>query len=88
MELTAPLGLWSILPPLLAIILAVITHRIILSLLLGIVCGALMVQGFDGVASVKYIVERGIQLVWVDGQPNAWNLYLVGFLLMLGVNAA
>jgi tetracycline resistance efflux pump len=88
MELTSPHGLLSILPPLLAIVLAIFTHRIILSLALGILCGALMACDYQWWASLQYIAERGVQLVWVDGQFNTWNLYLVGFLLILGVAAA
>ncbi|MDA7977952.1 MAG: hypothetical protein MPJ50_04175 [Pirellulales bacterium] len=39
-----PFGPWSILPPALAIILAIVTRRIVPSLMLGILCGAVVLQ--------------------------------------------
>ena len=48
MESTMFVGtIWSILPPIIAIVLALITKEVYSSLFIGVAVGALMVGGFD-----------------------------------------
>ena len=48
METTMFFGtIWSILPPIIAIVLALITKEVYSSLFIGVAVGALMVGGFD-----------------------------------------
>lgn len=78
----------SLLPPLLAIVLAIITHRVLLSLGVAIVVGTLLLNQFDPVASLTYLTTQFFSLFWKDGAPNAWNLCLIAFLLLLGMLTA
>ena len=44
---------WALLPPVVAIALALITKEVYLSLLIGILSGALLVTGFNPLTSVE-----------------------------------
>lgn len=69
---------WSLLPPLIAITLAIATRQVFLALGLGIVAGAMLLEGafFPGIA-------RAIQLV-VDSLNNADNAMVVLFTFVIG----
>ena len=53
----------SVLPPLLAITLAILTRKVLLSLGLGIIFGALLLTDFSLVGSSEYILSTASQLV-------------------------
>ncbi|MFC7063992.1 Na+/H+ antiporter NhaC family protein [Halobacillus seohaensis] len=80
--------IFSLIPALLMLILVIVTRKVILSLGIGIIVGAFMLTGFN-------IVE-GLELIWMnfysifisDGVFNTGNLYLLTFLLLLGVTTA
>ncbi len=58
-------GWWSILPPIVAICLAILTRRVVASLLLGVVVGVLILQGQSGSVSLPSLVEQLCeQLLW------------------------
>lgn len=84
---TSPL---SLLAPVLAIGLVVITRRVLLSLGLGIVVGALLLQDFNPLATLTSLAERVIGVFWNlpdaggVGSLNEWNVYILLFLLLLG----
>lgn len=78
----------SILPPVLAILLAVATRKIITSLMLGIVVGALMLNDFALGSSISYIFHQFLTQFWVDGHLNDSKVYLFGFLVLLGIMTA
>ena len=78
----------AIFPPILAIVLAVITRRVLLSLGVGIVCGALFAANFHTVDASGLIFSKLVGLFFEEGSLNAWNLYILGFLLLLGVLTA
>lgn len=78
----------SLLPPLLAIVLAIITHRVLLSLGIAIVVGTLLLNQFHPIASATYLVTEFFQLFWKDGHANSWNICLISFLLLLGMLTA
>ena len=75
---------WSLLPPLLAIALAVSTRRVLLSLGLGIVLAALLLQEFNPLYTVQLLFSSAVALVWSDGAVNEWNVNILIFLLLLG----
>ncbi|MGI9457929.1 MAG: Na+/H+ antiporter NhaC family protein, partial [Aeoliella sp.] len=52
-----PYGIWSLAPPLVAVVLAIATRRIVLSLLAGILAGALVTTGGDVVRAVIDLAE-------------------------------
>ena len=74
----ANFGLWSILPPIIAIILALITREVISSLVLGILVGALIFNSGDPIKMVSTTFE-------VMGDRIGSNVYILLFLGLLGV---
>jgi tetracycline resistance efflux pump len=78
----------SVLPPLVAITLAILTRKVLLSLGLGIIFGALLLTQFSLVGTGEYIVQTASQLVWKDGELSSWNVYILGFLIVLGMITA
>lgn len=78
----------SVLPPLLAITLAILTRKVLLSLGVGIILGALLLTDFSLVGSSEYILSTASQLVWKDAALNSWNVYILGFLVVLGMITA
>ncbi|QSX38334.1 Na+/H+ antiporter NhaC family protein [Shewanella sedimentimangrovi] len=78
----------SLLPPVVAIVLAILTRRVLVSLGLGIVAGILLLSDFSPLDACLLLGERVVALVWSDGAPNSWNLYILGFLVLLGMITA
>lgn len=78
----------SLLPPLVAIILAILTRHVLLSLGFGIIIGALLLNDFSVMASGEFVAKSVSGLVWTDGGLNSWNLYIIGFLMVLGMITA
>ncbi len=83
-DLSYSQSVYSLLPPVMAIVMAIITRRVILSLGLGIIFGVLLISAFSFEHSVALLSEKVTALFWVDQSPNAWNLYILGFLFLLG----
>ncbi|PSS73332.1 Na+/H+ antiporter NhaC family protein [Shewanella algae] len=78
----------SLLPPVVAILLAILTRRVLLSLGLGILIGALLLNQWSVLDTGVYLGQRVLSLVWDDDAFNAWNLYILGFLVLLGMITA
>jgi len=70
-------GLWSILPPIIAIVLALITKEVISSLLIGIFAGALIYNSFSPMG----MVNTAFTLM---GDRIGSNVYILIFLGLLG----
>lgn len=47
---------WALVPPIVAIVLALITKETYTSLFVGIVVGALLLAGFDPINTINYII--------------------------------
>jgi tetracycline resistance efflux pump len=75
---------WSLIPPLAAVILAVTTRKVLLSLGVGIVLGCLLVNQFAPLASAEYLGQVAKGIFWADGALNGWNVNILIFLLLLG----
>lgn len=75
---------WSLLPPLLAIVLAITTRRVLLSLGLGIILATLLLQQFNPVTAVTHLAGNVSALFWSDNAVNEWNVNILLFLLLLG----
>ncbi|MTI95291.1 MAG: Na+/H+ antiporter NhaC family protein [Firmicutes bacterium] len=73
-------GIWSLLPAVLAIVLAIITKQVVLSLGAGIIIGALILNGFNPVAAFTSITATLIENV---ADPE-WNTPIIVFCLLLG----
>ncbi|MBO7737382.1 MAG: Na+/H+ antiporter NhaC family protein [Clostridia bacterium] len=70
---------WSLVPPLVAIVLALITKEVYSSLLLGIAVGALLFANFSPVTAVDSLVQEGL-IASVSGTAGIFV-----FLVILGV---
>lgn len=62
--------IWALLPPVVAIALALITKEVYSSLFLGIVVGAALVAGFAPVKTLDVIINDG----FIAGVADAWNV--------------
>ncbi|MBY6197442.1 Na+/H+ antiporter NhaC family protein [Vibrio hangzhouensis] len=78
----------SLLPPIVALSLAIITRRVLLSLGVGIVLGAFLLNDYSAGSAAGYIFDTVSGVVIEDGGINAWNMSIVGFLLLLGMMTA
>lgn len=73
-------GLVSVVPPALAIVLALVTKKVVPSLLAGILSGALILAKWNPLSAVVYTIETLWAMV-----SDSWNLSILVFLVLLGV---
>ena len=73
---------WSLLPPVIAIVLALITKEVYSSLFVGILAGGLLYSNFAFEGTVLHIFNDGI--VAVLAQPDGYNIGILIFLVILG----
>ncbi|MBR0468314.1 MAG: Na+/H+ antiporter NhaC family protein [Mogibacterium sp.] len=75
---------WAILPPMIAIVLALITKEVYSSLFLGVLTGAILYAGadFDGV--VNHVLNDGL----IASLTHGWNVGILIFLVILGIIVA
>lgn len=78
----------SILPAVVALGLAIITRRVLVSLGVGILLGALLLFDFSVLEAAKYIYGTVKNIVISDGSLNVWNMGIIAFLLILGMMTA
>ena len=82
-SVTSPVGsLWSLLPPVIAIGLALITKEVYSSLFIGILAGGLLATGFKPIKTVDAVVNEGL-IASVSGTAGIFV-----FLVILGVIVA
>ena len=87
---------WSLVPPIVAIVLALITKEAYSSLFVGIVVGALLLAGFNPVDTLNFVVGGSFEMAGADpvdvGFINAisdsWNAGIFIFLVILGIMVA
>lgn len=72
--------LWALLPPVVAIALALITKEVYSSLLVGILVGALFFAGFSFEGAVSHFLKDGL----IGVLSNAYNVGILIFLVILG----
>lgn len=83
-------GFLSLIPPLLALFMVIITRRVLLSLGVGIIVGALMVNQTSETIindSMMQILTYAVEIFYVDGAVNTWEFFIILFLLLLGIIA-
>ncbi len=73
-------GWLTIIPPLVAIALALITKQVIVSLLIGILSGAFILTGFSPLGAVSLSA-----LTMWENVTDPWNLAILIFLVTLGI---
>ena len=74
---------WSVLPPVIAIVLALITKEVYSSLFLGLVSGALLYTKFNTLDTLEAVFTDGI-IASLSGE-NTGNLGILTFLITLGI---
>ncbi|MDO4890985.1 MAG: hypothetical protein Q3963_06440, partial [Coriobacteriaceae bacterium] len=85
---------WALVPPIVAIVLALITKETYSSLFVGIVVGALLLAGFDPINTVNYIIcgtfgeAEDPNLGFLTAISNPWNAGIFVFLVLLGIMVA
>ena len=74
-------GTWlAILPPLIAIFLALITKEVYSSLFIGIVSGGLLYSGFAFEGTLTHVMQKG----FIGSIADAYNIGILLFLVLLG----
>lgn len=81
-------SLWSVVPALLALILAIITRKVIISLSIGIIVGALMLTNGNVSDAFIHLKNSVISLMYNEEGINANNVNIVLFLVLLGILTA
>jgi len=72
---------WALVPPLVAIILALITKEVYSSLFLGIIVGGLFYSGFSFEGTLTHIFNEGL----IAQLSDAYNVGILIFLVFLGI---
>ena len=72
---------WALLPPVIAIILALLTKEVYISLLIGILSGALLYMNGNPVAAVETTFD-------IMGMKISGNVDILLFLVLLGILVA
>ena len=72
--------IWALVPPLVAIILALVTKEVYSSLFIGILVGGLFFSGFSFEGTIMHIYNEGFVGVLTDG----YNVGILIFLVILG----
>ena len=75
---------WSLVPPLIAIVLALISKEVYSSLAIGVIFGGLLASGFNFEGTMKTIFENG----FVSVLSSAYNVGILIFLVILGMVVA
>ena len=75
---------WSLVPPVVAIILALITKEVYSSLFLGILVGGLFYSGFSFEGTVNHIFQTG----FIGVLSDSYNVGILVFLVILGAMVA
>ena len=75
---------WSLIPPLIAIVLALISKEVYSSLAIGLIFGGMLASGFKFEGTMKAIFENG----FVSVLSSAYNVGILIFLVILGMVVA
>ncbi len=76
--------IWSLLPPVIAIVLALITKEVYSSLFLGILAGGLIYSNFSFEGTITHVFSDG----FVSSLADSYNVGILIFLVMLGAMVA
>ena len=86
---------WALVPPIVAIVLALITKETYSSLFVGILVGALLLAQFNPVDTINYMIlgeigegEDAMGVGFINAISDPWNAGIFIFLVMLGIMVA
>lgn len=71
---------WALVPPIIAIVLALITKEVYSSLFIGIVAGGLLYSGFSFSGTMQHVFVDGM----IAQLSDPWNVGILIFLVVLG----
>jgi len=71
-------------PPVIAIVLALVTKEVYSSLFIGVLAGALLYSNFNVIGAVNAIVNDGL----IANVADSWNAGILIFLVLLGIMVA
>ncbi|MFS0822210.1 Na+/H+ antiporter NhaC family protein [Bacillus sp. 1P02SD] len=89
--------IYSIIPPIIALLMVVLTRKVLLSLGVGIVSASVVLHGKvllnEGIGAwlqdIVYTIWNSFKAVFVsEGALNTWNVYIILFLFLLGIITA
>lgn len=75
---------WALLPPIIAILLALITKEVYSSLFIGILAGGAIYASFDFETTVVHVFKDG----FIDTIADSYNIGIIIFLVLLGALVA
>ncbi|MBQ2626963.1 MAG: Na+/H+ antiporter NhaC family protein, partial [Eubacterium sp.] len=78
---TVQKSFWALVPPVIAIVLALVTKEVYSSLFIGIVAGSLFYSGFSFEGTITHIWQDGI----ITSLADSYNVGILVFLVILGV---
>ncbi|MBF9000794.1 Na+/H+ antiporter NhaC family protein [Vibrio nitrifigilis] len=78
----------ALLPPVIALSLAIITRRVLVSLGVGICLGAFLLANYSPINAAVYIGTQVKSVFIEDSGLNTWNMSILCFLLLLGMMTA
>ena len=86
---------WALVPPIVAIVLALITKETYISLFVGILVGALLLAAGDPVNTINFIIggtvgegDAATSVGLIPAISDSWNAGIFIFLVMLGIMVA
>lgn len=86
---------WSLVPPIVAIVLALITKETFSSLFVGILVGAMLLASFNPIDTINYIIvgtvgegDDAMSVGFLNAISDSWNAGIFVFLVMLGIMVA
>ena len=80
--------IFSLVPPVVVILMVMITRRVILSLGVGIVTAALLLSNFS-LGKTFFILWEAVKGIFIsDHTWNTWSIFILLFLILLGVVTA
>ncbi len=75
---------WALIPPIIAILLALITKEVYSSLFIGILAGGIIYSNFNFETTVVHVFKEG----FIDTVADAYNIGIIIFLVLLGALVA
>ena len=86
---------WALVPPLVAIVLALITKETYTSLFVGILVGALLLAHFNPVDTLNFVIggtvgegDAAMDVGFIHAISDSWNAGIFVFLVILGIMVA
>ncbi|MDP3969438.1 MAG: Na+/H+ antiporter NhaC family protein [Nocardioides sp.] len=82
------LPILTLVPPLLALALVILTRKVLLSLGIGVLAAAFFVADLNPLETARLVAVAFAEIFWVDGALNTGYVFILVFTLLLGVIAA